>query len=352
MSFVSLLEYEQAVLPFWTFVATRTRYQVLSSMPEELPTDSREVLSIILELWITDVHCGNFSEQTFQRYRALAEQFINFSQAQGANNLEEALSVYEEWLCAWGRDRSGRLCTPAISVRHLRSCAVRALYSTAHTLGVAKSMPRYEGRDGSDLRKQGRPLNECEAELCRSVAWTYLDTRLAAATALGFCGAGTADIGNMTSLHIDLDDGSLILPGSRQIEQRRVAIAGEWEYQVLSHRYKMLQDLGRQTDLGFVVNRGGSDASRQAGAAIALSKILSVAGYAKDKGLKPGSFQNWAGVSVFDQTADITAVAKLLGSKSLDSAARAIDLDWRTETASIPHINPLYQPRAITGNLK
>jgi hypothetical protein len=213
-------------------------------------------------------------------------------------------------------------------------------------------MPRYEGRDGSDLRKQGRPLNECEADLCRAVAWTYLDTRLAAATALGFCGAGTADIGNMTSLHIDLDDGSLILPGSRQIEQRRVAIAGEWEYQVLAHRYKMLQDLGSPTNLGFVVNRGGSDASRQAGAAIALSKILQVAGYAKDKGLKPGSFQNWAGVSVFDQTADITAVAKLLGLKSLDSAARAIDLDWRTDTTSTAHANPLYQPRAITGNLK
>ncbi len=348
MSFVSLLEFKQSVLPFWAIVGSRTRYQVLSSMPEELPTDSREVLSIILELWITDVHCGDLSEQTFQRYRALAEQFINFSQAQGANNLEEALSVYEEWLCAWGRDRSGRLCTPAISVRHLRSCAVRALYSTAQTFGGTKSMPRYEGRDGSDLRKRGRPLNECEAELCRSVAWTYLDTRLAAAVALGFCGAGTADIGNMTLRHIDLDDGSLILPGSRQIEQRRVAIAGEWEYQVLKHRYKMLQDLGDPADMGFVVKRNGSAASRQAGAAIALSKILQVAGYAKDKGLKPGSFQSWAGVSVFDQTADVVEVAKLLGSKSLDTAARTIDLDWHNDTNTTRKSDPLYRPRAIS----
>ena len=345
MSFASLFHFEQAVLPFWTFEATRNRYQVLSSMPEELPTDSREVLSIILELWITDVHSGGLSEQTFQRYRALAEQFINFSQAQGAHNLEEALSVYEEWLCAWGRDRSGRLCTPAISVRQLRSCAVRALYSTAQTFGAAKSMPRYAGRDGSDTAKQGRPLNECEADRCRSVAWTFLDTRLAAAVALGFCGAGTADIGNMTSLHIDLKDGSLILPGSRQIKQRKVAIAGEWEYQVLEHRYKMLQDLGSPTNMGFIVRRNGSDASRQAGAAIALSKILSLAGYEKDKGLKPGSFQNWAGISVYDQTADVTAVAKLLGTKSLDAAARAIDLDWHNATPSRPKSNRIYRPR-------
>jgi len=347
MSFLLLYAFEQAVLPLWAAITSRTRYQVLSTMPETPPQDSREVLRIVTELWMADVQKGDLSEQTFQRYRALAEQFINFSQAAGTTHLEEALSVYEEWLCAWGRDRSGRLSTPAISVRHLRSCAVRALYATAKTFGGTKSMPRYEGRDGSDTTKQGRPLNECEADLCRSVAWTYLDTRLAAAVALGFCGAGTADIGNMTSRHVDLDDGSLILPGGRQIEQRRVAIAGEWEYQVLEHRSKMLQDLGDPIDMGFVVKRTGSDASRQAGAAIALSKILSVAGYKNDKGLKPGSFQNWAGVSVYDQTADITEVAKLLGSKSLDSAARAIDLDWRQEITSRPRSNPLYRPRSI-----
>lgn len=348
MTMVSLARFQQCALPFWEVLTSRSRYQVLGGMPETPPQDSREVLRIVTELWMADVQTGDLSEQTFQRYRALSEQFINFSQSHGVICLEEALSVYEEWLGAWSRDRRGVLCPPAISVRHLRSCAIRALYSTAQTFGATKSLPRYEGRDGSDTTKQGRPLNECEADLCRSVAWTYLDTRHAAAVALGFCGAGTADIGNMTSSHIDLVDGALLLPGGRQIEQRKVAIAGEWEYQVLEHRYKMLLDLGDPTDLGFIVRRNGSDASRQAGAAMALSKILSVAGYGNDEGLKPGSFQSWAGVTVFDQTADVIEVAKLMGSKSLDSAARAIDLDWHSRSNSTSINNPLYRPRALS----
>lgn len=348
MNLVSLSPFHQCALPLWSVSTTRSRFQVLKDMPEPQSFDSQKVLATVLDLWSADVQTGDLSEQTFQRYRALAEQFVNFSQSHGATNLDGALSVYEEWLCAWGRDRNGRLCSPAISVRHLRSCAIRALYSTAQSFGATKSMPRYEGRDGSDTTKQGRPLNECEADRCRSVAFTYLDTRLAAAVALGFCGAGTADIGNLTSRHIDLADGSLILPGARHIESRKVSIAGDWEYQVLEYRYKTLQELRIPSDGGFIVNRTGSDASRQAGAAIALSKILQVAGYGRDKGLKPGSFQSWAGVCAFDRTGDVVEVAKLLGAKSLDSAARAIDLDWRSGHKSTPLIDPLYQPRAIS----
>ena len=304
-------------------------------------------LRSVVQLWSADVDSGDLSEQTFHRYRGLVKQYINFTRGHGLTTLDDALAVYEQWLGTMGRDRAGRLCTPAIAVRHLRSCAVRALYATAKTFGAVTVMPRYEGRDGSDVRKQGRALNECEAARCRAVAGTYMHTRLASAVALGLCGAGSADIGNMTLAHIDLADGSLLLPGSRNIQQRRVAIAGEWEYDVLHHRVTELTESGHSPDAGFIVQRKGSDASRQAGAAIALTNILSVAGFADDQGLKPGSFQRWAGVTVFDQTANICEVAKLLGSVSLDAAARAIDLDWRQERNSVKTSNLLFHPRVL-----
>lgn len=347
MNKVNLHTFQQLFLPLWGARSTRSRYQVLTLMPELQSLDSREVLTIVLALWSADVDAQDLSEQTFDRYRGLAQQYVNYTYSDGLTTLDDALELYEQWLGAKGRDRSGRLSNPAISVRHLRSCAIRALYATAATFTATTKIPRYEGRDGSDVRKQGRPLNECEVDLCRSIAATYKETRLASAVALGLCGAGTADIGNMNLSHLDLTDGSLVLPGSRKIAQRRVAIAGEWEYEVLAHRFSALTQVRTSTNAGFIVNRTGSDASRQAGAAVALSKMLSIAGFDEDAGLKPSSFQRWAGVAVFDQSASIIEVARLLGSGSLDAAARSIDLDWRNGLAVTPVENPLYRPRVL-----
>jgi hypothetical protein len=348
MTMVSLARFQQCALPFWEVLSARGRHQVLKDMPDPQSFDSREVLLTVVELWSADVNSGDLSEQTFHRYRGLVEQYINFTHAQGFTTLDSALELFEQWLCAAGRDRSGRLGTPAIAIRHLRSCAVRALYATAKTFGATSVMPRYEGRDGSDMRRQGRALNECEVDRCRSVAFSYLETRLASAVALALCGAGTADIGNVKLKHIDLSDGSLLLPGSRHIKQRRVAIAGDWEYDVIAHRHAALTCTGGSSDIGFVIQRNGSEASRQAGAAMALAQILNISGYSNDLGLKPASFQRWAGVTVFDQSSSIIDVAKLLGSASLDAAARAIDLDWRGVINPAKIKNPLYQPRVLS----
>lgn len=344
---VNFHKFQQLLLPIWGARSTRSRYQVLTGMPELQSLDSRDVLKTVLALWSADVDAHDLSEQTFDRYRGLAQQYVNYTYTDGLTTLDTAVELYEQWLGAKGRDRSGRLSNPAISVRHLRSCAIRAVYATAATFAATTKMPRYEGRDGSDVRKQGRPLNECEVDRCRSIAATYKETRLASAVALGLCGAGTADIGNMNLSHIDLRDGSLVLPGSRKIAQRRVAIAGEWEHEVLTHRVTALQAAQTSSHAGFIVNRTGSDASRQAGAAIALTKILSVAGFDEDAGLKPSSFQRWAGVAVFDQSASVVDVARLLGSGSLDAAARSIDLDWRNGLTLSPVTNPLYRPRVL-----
>jgi len=345
---VSLSRFQQCAFTLWDFPSFRSRHQVLKDMPDPQSFDSREVLLTVVELWSADVNSGDLSEQTFHRYRGLVEQYVNFTHTQGFTTLDSALELFEQWLCAAGRDRSGRLGTPAIAIRHLRSCAVRALYATAKTFGATSMMPRYEGRDGSDVRRQGRALNECEVDRCRSVAFSYLETRLASAVALALCGAGTADIGNVKLEHIDLSDGSILLPGSRHIQRRRVAIAGDWEYEVIAHRYAAISSMRGSTDAGFIVDRKGSDASRQSGAAMALAQILKVAGYAKDPGLKPASFQRWAGVAVFDQSSSIINVAKLLGSASLDAAAQAIDLDWREEITTVKTKNPRYQPRALS----
>ena len=124
-----------------------SRTQALLQAALMAPRDLDVVLQVVESLWASDVDTGDMSAQTSDRYRALAEQFTNFAKASGITTLDGSLQVYEAWLLAWGRDRAGHPCPPGLSVRHLRSCAVRALFQTARTLGLTTLTPAYQSRE-------------------------------------------------------------------------------------------------------------------------------------------------------------------------------------------------------------
>lgn len=310
--------------------------------------DLHQGLEIILEIWMSDVSSGDMSDQTYGRYEPLAQRFLRFADRHECATLDEALSVYPTWLNARGRDRAGTSCPPSLSTRHLRSCAIRAVYATARTLGWTTAHPPYVTRDENKTTRQGRPLLEVEVDTCRAIASTLRHTRHAAAVAIALSGGGTADIGNITRNHIDLADGTITLPGSRHIAERRVRIPGQWEYDVLAERIDDLAVLGDPADTGLIVRRTGNDASRQAGAAIALSEILNSAQLRSDDAVKPASFSRWAALVRFETTGDIAQAAALLGTSSLDTAASAIGWDWANDPISKSDPRPDYRPGVIT----
>lgn len=306
-----------------------------------------EAVVIIQELWQADISGGDMSQQTYDRYADLVNRFRAFAERLGCHSLDDALTIYPEWLNAFGRDRSGRPAPPSLSVRHLRSCAIGALYRSARSLGWTMAHPPYVTRDVNSTTRQGRPLVEPEFQTLRSIATAMRHSRHGVAIAIGFSGGGTADIANMTVNHVDLDDGTLLLPGSRHVAERRVRIPGQWEYDTFAQRICDLKRYGHPKDIGLVVRRQGGDASRQAGAAIAISQVLTRAQLKSDPTLKPASLCRWAALVAFETTGDISAAAALLGTGSLDTAAAAIGWDWTREPAQTNDPRPDYRPGVI-----
>ena len=327
--------------------ASRSMVERRAALARALAMDSPDLyqaLEVILEIWMADVSSGDMSDQTFGRYEPLAQRFAKFADRNGCTSLDEAFTVYPTWLNARGRDRSGASCPPSLSTRHLRSCAIRAVYATARTLGWTTAHPPYVTREENPTTRQGRPLLEVEFDTCRAVASALRHTRHAAAVAIALSGGGTADIGNITRGHVDLADGTITLPGARHIAERRVRIPGQWEFDVLTQRLSDLNSLGDPADTGLIVRRSGSEASRQAGAAIALSEVLTMAQLRTDPAIKPASFSRWAALVRFETTGDISQAAALLGTTSLDTAASAIGWDWQTQQATTSAPRPDYQP--------
>lgn len=306
-----------------------------------------DAVAVITDLWRADVATGDMSSQTCDRYCDLVARFAAYAARHEQASLDDAFSIYDQWLLSTGRDRAGQPAAPSLSTRHMRACAVRALYRTGRYLGWTTLHPSYVGREPNATTRQGRPLLRHEFQTIRSVASTMQRTRHAAAVAIALSGGGTADIGAITRADVDLDDGTLCLPGTRHIAARRVRIPGEWERNVLTQRLQDLAGCGDATDAGLVVRRTGSSQSRQAGAAIALSEVLQAAQLKSDPMLKPASLSRWAALVAFETSGDVAAAAALLGTNSLDTAASAIAWDWAAGPAVTYPVQPDYQPGVV-----
>ena len=77
----------------------------------------------------------------------------------------------------------------------------------------------------------------------------------------------------------------------------------------------------------------GSDHSGQASSCIAIAETLMRAGIGREPDVRPGSVLAWAGRRIFDATGPIEEVARRLGIRSLDRAARFIKWGWAAEPA-------------------
>jgi integrase/recombinase XerC len=63
-------------------------------------------------------------------------------------------------------------------------------------------------------------------------------------------------------------------------------------------------------------------------ACVAIEDVLTRAGLAREADVRPASVAGWAGNQILDETGHIDEVARRLGMRSLDRAARFIGFDW------------------------
>lgn len=267
---------------------------------------------------------GGLTEQSEDRLMGEVGRFVRRLEFSHVRCLSEVDSSYvvdflDEAVLVGGIARE-----PATGTKHLRRSAVRLLFRSArqlHLVGFDPTIDIVLPRR-SDLTT--RPLTDDEEMLGRLASrHTLTATRLPAAWALGQATAISSEMATVTGGDVDRAASRVWLHGS----SNRVARWGrltDWGLQQVMDRLEELGDPG----LPLVYAARTSAKSGQTVSCEAVRDVLVRAGLRQEPDVRPGSLAAWAGRRAFNSTGRIEDVAKLLGLRSLDRAARVIGWDW------------------------
>jgi integrase len=261
----------------------------------------------------------SLSAQTRPRFVATADRFFTFCRRGfGVHELSEVTpEIARAFVVAPFEDRD-----PSVATMHLRRAVLRFVFRQARELGLAEHDPCVDLSLPPRSGLSARPLTDDEIAVCRSFSLTSLtNTRTPAAWALAEATARTAEIPHISARDVDLDNRQVWLHGSPRTVERWAPLTA-WGVVQLERRVATLGSAP------LVYTANGSATSGQAASCIAVSDTLVRAGLAGEPDLRPVSVAAWAGRSLLDQTGRIDAVARLLGVRSLDRAARIVAWDW------------------------
>jgi integrase len=275
------------------------------------------------------VASGTCSAQSLPRVADLLERFCPFvEQGFGTASLSD-VSAVEAAAFVGARTAEG---SPSVATMHLRRTTIRLVFRTARSLGIADSDPTLDLELPPRSSLRTRPLTDDEVDLCRTASLhTLTSTRFSAAWALAEASARTAELGHICLADVDLGSGRVWLHGSPRVESRWAGLSG-WGQVQLERR---LREVGT-TDLErpILYEGSGGDYHRQAAACVTIKDVLRRAGLAHESDVRPLSVTAWAGRQILAEVGRIDEVARRLGFRSLDGAARLIDWSWREPAGS------------------
>ena len=219
---------------------------------------------------------------------------------------------------------------PSVATMHLRRSALRLYFRTLRQLGMCEGDPTIDLVLPPRSCLAVRPLTDDEIVVCRSFSLqTLTATRQPAAWALAEATARTSEIHHVLVSDLDLTNNRVWIHGSSKAEARWGSLS-DWGATQLARRVGSLND--ELTDDPAVVYEGsGSEESGQVSSCISVAETLTRAGIGKEPDVRPGSVVAWAGRRVFEETGSIEEVARRLGMRSLDRAARFIGWGWKPE---------------------
>lgn len=153
---------------------------------------------------------------------------------------------------------------------------------------------------------------------------TLTATRQPAAWALSEASATTAELAYITAKDLDLECVSgprVWLHGSRK-RVERWGLLDDWGAAQVERRASAVK--GSR----LIYMADGSEESGQRSCCAAISDTFVRAGLAGEPDVRPASLVAWAGRRALEETGKIDGVARRLGIRSLDAAARFIDFNW------------------------
>ncbi len=262
------------------------------------------------------------ADQSARRVRRTLLRFASF--AEHACHAFALRDIRREDAEAYVRSRTTTGQEPTTGTMHHRRSSLRLLFRIARLSGWAESDPTLDVDLPPRSSLRFRPLTDAEVALCRS--WsvqTLKDTRQPAAWALAEAGARTSELPHLRVSDVNLDSGSVWVHGSPRLEPRSGRLS-EWGAHQIAPRIAELKG-GRGAAL---VYSGAGGEAGQASSCIAISETLRRAGLGKEPGVRPLSVAAWVGATILARGGSIDDVARALGMRSLDRAARLIGWDW------------------------
>lgn len=277
-------------------------------MLTELATEVEEWMSV----------CGH-SDASRQIAAQTLRRFVRFT---AAHNVTVATDTTPELVTAFIHATGPDFNPPAVATMHQRRAVIRLAFRLYHRVDPTVTDPTYDLILSSRSTLTVRPLTDDELDVLRAVSLsTLIETRQPAIVAIAEAGAVTTEIAAVTRTDVNLDAGTVALPGARHAVARTVPLT-EWGAAQLARR-------ARCTDGALTYNGSGVGNAAQASVSVALRRMFHTAGFGAEHDLNLGSVRAWAGRRAFNGTGRIDDAARVLGCRSLDAAARLIGWEWR-----------------------
>ena len=233
----------------------------------------------------------------------------------------------EEWCGAGTRGRDGRARRPAVSTMTNRQWALRLMLRVAAALGAEVDPHTAAGEPIKRTPPEVKPRPLTDAEDRRVCAYAdpgVAPTMGSMAVALARAGGSAAEMPDVRRRDVDLDAATVMFSGPNA----RICQLDEWSTETIARRLRAV--LHDPDDLLCVRSNASPKRAAQTVSA-QLNKVLAAAGFANAPDISGRSLRLTAARRAFDVHNNIEDAARVLGARSLDATAEAINYQWRDQ---------------------
>lgn len=212
----------------------------------------------------------------------------------------------------------------AASVQRARRSAIRSLYRSGRAVGATTIDPTADIALPPLTSLRARPLTDDEILDCRAASiWSLGSTRRSATFALAEATCRSGEIPLIRVGDIDVDRGLVSTHGGGRCAPRTGRLTA-WGVEQLHRRIDVV---GAHPSTPVVYDGDTARLGGLVSANATITQVLQRAGLADEPDIRPSSVVAWAGAQVLASTGRIEEVAKALGLRSLDNAAKFIGWD-------------------------
>lgn len=311
-------------------------------------------------------HAGNGSPATAEKYADVLRRFALYAAALGIDLVADVtVDVVRGFIFAplpSGRGRSpvdvGK--APASGTAALRRSAIATMFRGLRADGITDLHPVTTIPVGAQKRSRLRPATPRQISQICGYAESYgASTFGAGLIALMLSGASTAEAAYVSVADVDLDEGTVRLPGSGGRYQERIVALDSWERSILTARIATInQEFTAASNTDAIAD--WPVAFRRPASQFKHNHVSQNAGeYVRDiitrsgldvttSGLTPMSITQYAVNRVYALTGSVEQVAAMYGIKDLNAARRLISDTWQEEygvAVAIPSVAGDLAPR-------